>query len=141
MVSAVFTAPSLAIFTDLLTGWICAPGRRTITAMIAVADPAGRRAHDAYHRFVRDGAWSMHRLWQALAGHLIAKFAPTGVVELACDDTLFHHEGRKVDGAGTFDLRGRLHPCQGRLRPRAEPGRDHPAGPPAVGRVPDRGPG
>jgi hypothetical protein len=98
----VFTAPSFAIFTDLLTGWVCAPGRRTITAMIAVADPAGRRAHDAYHRFIRDGAWSMSRLWQALAVHLIARFAPTGVVELACDDTLFHHEGRKVEGAGTF---------------------------------------
>lgn len=39
-----FTAPSFAIFTDLITGWVCAPGRRTITAMIAVADPAGRRA-------------------------------------------------------------------------------------------------
>ncbi|HEY5185672.1 MAG TPA: transposase [Actinomycetes bacterium] len=102
MVTAVFTAPSLAIFTDLMTGWVCAPGRRTITAMIAVADPAGRRAHDAYHRFVRDGAWSMNRLWQALAGHLLAHCCPTGVVELACDDTLFHHEGRKVEGAGTF---------------------------------------
>lgn len=97
-----FTAPSYAIFTDLATGWVCAPGRRTITAMIAVADPAGRRAHDAYHRFVRDGAWSMHRLWQALTGHLVARFAPTGVVELACDDTLFHHQGRNVEGAGTF---------------------------------------
>jgi AbrB family looped-hinge helix DNA binding protein len=28
-----FTAPSFAIFTELLTGWLCAPGRRTITAM------------------------------------------------------------------------------------------------------------
>lgn len=97
-----FTAPSFAIFTDLITGWVCAPGRRTITAMIAVADPAGRRAHDAYHRFVRDGAWSMNRLWQALAVHLIARFCPTGLVELACDDTVFHREGRKVEGAGTF---------------------------------------
>lgn len=97
-----FTAPSFAIFTDLLTGWVCAPGRRTITAMIIVADPAGRRAHDAYHRFVRDGAWSMHRLWQALTVHLIARYYPEGTVELACDDTLFHHEGRKVEGAGTF---------------------------------------
>ena len=87
-----FTAPSFAIFTDLLTGWVCAPGRRTITAMIAVADPAGRRAHDAYHRFVRDGAWSMDRLWQVLAGHLVTRFCPAGQVELACDDTLFHHE-------------------------------------------------
>src|SRR5664279_3288467 len=41
-VRAVFTAPSFAIFTDLLTGWVCAPGRRTVTAMIAAADP-GRR--------------------------------------------------------------------------------------------------
>lgn len=98
----VFTAPSFAIFTDLLTGWVLAPGRRTITRMIAVTDPAGRRAHDAYHRFIRDGAWSMHRLWQVLATHLVARFAPDGVIELACDDTLFHHEGRKVEGAGVF---------------------------------------
>jgi DDE superfamily endonuclease len=97
-----FTAPSFAIFTDLLTGWVCAPGRPTITAMIAVADPAGRRAHDAYHRFVRDGAWSMNRLWQVLATHLVTRFYPTGPVELACDDTLFHHEGSKVEGAGIF---------------------------------------
>ena len=97
-----FTAPSFAIFTELMTGWICAPGRRTITNMIKVADPAGWRAHDAYHRFIRDGAWSMNGLWQALAVHLIARFAPAGTVELACDDTLFHHEGPKVEGAGTF---------------------------------------
>jgi len=97
-----FTAPSFAIFTDLITGWVCAPGRRTITAMIRVADPAGRRAHDAYHRFVRDGAWSMNRLRRVLAGHLLATFCPTGVVELACDDTLFHHDGPKVAGAGVF---------------------------------------
>jgi hypothetical protein len=98
----VFVAPSFAIFTDLVTGWVCAPGRRTITNMIAVADPVGRRAHDAYHRFVRDGAWSMNRLWQVLATHLVGRFCPTGVVELTCDDTLFHHEGPKVEGAGVF---------------------------------------
>ncbi len=56
---AVFHAPSFAIFTDLITGWVCTPGRRTITAMITVADPIGARAHDAYHRFVHDGVWNM----------------------------------------------------------------------------------
>ena len=98
----VFTAPSFAIFTDLLTGWVCAPGRRTITGMIAVADPAGRRAHDAYHRFVRDGAWSMSGLWRALTVHAVARYAPSGTIELVCDDTLHHKSGPKVDGAGTF---------------------------------------
>lgn len=95
-------APSFALFTDLLTGWVCAPGRRTITAMVAVGDPAGRRAHDAYHRFFRDGAWAMSALWRTLATHAVARFAATGVVVLDCDDTLFHKSGRKVDGAGVF---------------------------------------
>jgi hypothetical protein len=29
--------------------------------MIRIADPHGRRAHDAYHRFLRAGVWSMAR--------------------------------------------------------------------------------
>jgi hypothetical protein len=98
----VFRAPSYAIFTDLITGWVLAPGRRTVTAMIAVADPAGRRAHDAFHRFVRDGVWSMSGLWRILATHAVSTFAPTGVVSLDCDDTLFHKSGRHVEGAGNF---------------------------------------
>ena len=97
-----FTAPSFAIFTDLLTGWVLAPGRRTITAMISVADPAGRRAHDAFHRFLRDGAWSMGELWRVLATHAVSRFAPSGVVALDCDDTLYKKSGRKVAGAGIF---------------------------------------
>jgi DDE superfamily endonuclease len=97
-----FTAPSFALLVDLLTGWVLAPGRRTITGMIAVGDPGGRRAHDAYHRLVRDGAWSMVGLWRVLAIHAVGAFAPTGVVALDCDDTLFHKCGRKVDGAGVF---------------------------------------
>jgi hypothetical protein len=97
-----FTTASFALFTDLLIGWVLAPGRRTITGMIAVGDPGRRRAHDAYHRLVRDGAWSMTGLWRVLAVHAIGSFAPTGVVALDCDDTLFHKSGGKVEGAGIF---------------------------------------
>jgi hypothetical protein len=99
---AVFTAPGFALFCDLLTGWVLAPGRRTITAMITVADPGGRRAHDAYHRFVRDGAWSESALWRRLATYAVARFVPDGTIELLCDDTLHHKSGRHVAGAGTF---------------------------------------
>ena len=45
--AGVFTSPSFAIFVTLLTGWVLAPGRRTICAMIGVADPDAARAHDA----------------------------------------------------------------------------------------------
>ena len=52
------SAPSFLIFETLLTGWVTAPGRRTITAMTCAADPERDRAHDAYHRFVRAARWS-----------------------------------------------------------------------------------
>ncbi len=97
-----FTGRSFALFVDLVAGWALAPGRRTVTAMISVADPTGRRAHDAYHRFLRDGAWSMGQLWRVLATYAINRFVPTGVVPLDCDDTLYKKSGPKVNGAGIF---------------------------------------
>jgi hypothetical protein len=102
LVRGAFTAPGFACFTDLLTGWVATPGRRTITRILTVGDPEGRRAHDAYHRFVRAGAWSMKALWQLLATHIVAMLVPAGAVTVDCDDTLFHRDGRKVEGAGVF---------------------------------------
>ncbi|MGH8934186.1 MAG: IS701 family transposase [Egibacteraceae bacterium] len=99
---AVFTAPSFGIFADLVTGWALCPGRRTITRIIGIVDPDGRRAHDAYHRFLRTGRWSMAALWQALTLTAVATLCPHGVVALDLDDTLFHKTGRHIAGAGSF---------------------------------------
>ena len=63
-----FTAPSLQLFTHMATGWVLCPGRRTITRIYQIAEPQGGRAHDAYHRFFRIGAWSMSRLLGLLDG-------------------------------------------------------------------------
>jgi hypothetical protein len=68
--------------------------------MLPFADPANEHAHDAYHRFFPDARWSMARLWRILAGILIKVFCRTGTIILALDDTLFHHSGKKVNGAG-----------------------------------------
>ncbi len=96
------TRPSLAIFTTLVTGWVLAPGRRTIAAMIGAADPGASRAHDAYHRLVRAGAWSMTSLWRIAAMRVVGASCPTGRVPLDLDDSLWHKSGRCVDGAGSF---------------------------------------
>jgi len=98
----VFTAPSWVLFADLLEAWVCCPTRRTITGMLTLIDPAERGAHDAYHRLIRAGAWSMAATWAGLAALAVARFAPTGPITLQVDDTLFHKTGRKVDGAGSF---------------------------------------
>lgn len=97
-----FTRPSFVLFYELSTAWILCPGRRTVTRMIGLLEPRSRRAHDAYHRFLRRGTWRMSDLWPILARGLVTAFAPCGVIPLDLDDTLFHKTGRRIAGAGIF---------------------------------------
>ena len=97
-----FSAPSFSVFSTLVTGWVLAPGRRTVTGMIGAGDLEGRRAHDAYHRFFRAARWSTNALWRVLVVHMVAVLCPSGTVVLDLDDTLYKKSGRKIDGAGTF---------------------------------------
>ena len=98
-----FTQPSFPIFRELLGAWVLCPGRHTVTRMIRMLDPAPRRKHDAYHRFLRDGAWNFSTLWPILAQMLVTGLLGWGsILFLEVDDTLFHKTGRKVEGAGSF---------------------------------------
>lgn len=96
----IFTAPGAQIFARLITGWVLCTTRRTITGIIPFADPEFYRAHDSYHRFFPDATWAIERLWQTLTVMLVKFFYPAGTVQLALDDTIFHHCGRKINGAG-----------------------------------------
>lgn len=98
-----FTRPSFAIFADLLSGWVLTPGRRTVTRIITVVDPDHRRAHDAYHRFLRVGRWTLAAVWRPLAVRIVAALCPADApIVIDVDDTLFHKTGRRIDGAGKF---------------------------------------
>jgi hypothetical protein len=96
----IFTCPGAKIFSRLMIGWILCTARRTVTGILPFADPWAKRAHDAYHRFFPEARWSMAKLWQLLAKILIQAFCRNQIITLALDDTLFHHSGRKVNGAG-----------------------------------------
>jgi len=96
----IFTQPGRAVFTRLTFGWILCTVRRTVTGMLPFADPTGEHAHDAYHRFFPDARWDMVGLWRILARILITMFCRDGIITLALDDTLFHHSGKKINGAG-----------------------------------------
>ena len=45
-----FTAPSFALFVELVSAWVCCPSRRTVCGIIATMDPASGPVHDAYVR-------------------------------------------------------------------------------------------
>lgn len=98
--SPVFTAPSMALFTSLVVGWIVCPGRRTVNGLLPYADPDRFHAHDAYHRFFRAGAWGLAHLFRLWAAVLVEAVAPRcRVLTLSTDDTVHKKTGPKVEGA------------------------------------------
>jgi len=96
----IFTQPTTQVFLRLTIGWILCNNRRTITGILPFADPSGLRSHDIYHRFFPDAHWDLSAMWNLLAGFLIRTFAPAGTILLDLDDTVFHHTGPKIEGAG-----------------------------------------
>jgi hypothetical protein len=97
--SVAFTVPSQGLLGQLAIGWVLCPGRHTLTRIYQMAEPARERAHDAYHRFFRRGAWTMDELWMILARRLILQFYSQGRIVLDLDDTTFHKTGRCIQDA------------------------------------------
>jgi hypothetical protein len=96
----VFTEPSFESFKALLTGWCLSFRPRFITELILSSGSAHDGHHSCYHRFFSEAAWGMDTLWLYLARILLATFAPTGLIELAGDDTLCRKRGLRLYGAG-----------------------------------------
>ncbi len=102
-VAAAFTSPSFALFCQLMSAWVLTTARRTVVQMVGVMDPTARTAHDAYHRLIRVGAWSLSACFEVLAKLVVARLITAGErVVVYLDDTLFHRPGRKVEGAAIW---------------------------------------
>jgi hypothetical protein len=96
----VFTQPSFHNFLAVVTGWCLSHRRRFITELILASGSGANGHHSCYHRFFSQARWDIDRLWYALARLLLALFAPTGLVELAGDDTLCRKRGLTIYGTG-----------------------------------------
>lgn len=96
----VFTQPSFQTFQALLSGWCLSFRHRFITELIQASGSTHDGHHSCYHRFFSDAVWNLDWLWRILARLLLATFAPTGLVELAGDDTLCRKRGLTIYGSG-----------------------------------------
>jgi SRSO17 transposase len=96
----VFTEPSFLIFLNLMTGWVLSHRRRFVTELIWSSGSTRRGHHSRYHRFFSKSAWELDVLAWVLAQLLVRLFAPTGIIELAIDDTLCRKRGLTVYGTG-----------------------------------------
>jgi hypothetical protein len=96
----VFTVPSFQIFVCLMTGWVLSHRRRFVTELIWSSGCTRKGHHSRYHRFFSKASWCMDTLCCVLAKLLAVIFAPTGMIELAVDDTLCRKRGLTVYGTG-----------------------------------------
>jgi hypothetical protein len=96
----VFTSPGYATFICLTTGWVLSHRRRFVTDMIWSSGCTRRGHHSRYHRFFSNSAWKLDTMSRMLAHLVIHVFVPTGVIELAVDDTLCRKRGLMIYGTG-----------------------------------------
>jgi DDE superfamily endonuclease len=98
-VRSVFTAPTFATFTSLVTGLLTATGPRTVTGMWSAAGLTGRSHHARAHRFFSHARWDLDSLGLLLARLVVTRFAPSGApLAVVVDDTLFHRYGTHTHG-------------------------------------------
>lgn len=96
----VFTDPSFGTFVCLMTGWALSHRRRFVTDQIWSSGCTHRGHHSRYHRFYSDSAWKLDAMSRVLAFLVIRVFVPSGIIELALDDTLCRKRGLTIYGTG-----------------------------------------
>jgi hypothetical protein len=96
----VFTSASFPIFISLMTGWVLSHRRRFITDLIWSSGSTRKGHHSRYHRFFSRSAWKLDMVSWVLARLVVHVFVPTGIIELAVDDTLCRKRGLTIYGTG-----------------------------------------
>jgi len=95
----IFTAPSFAVFSRLMTGWVLATGRRTIASIFPFADPQRERSVHSLYSFLRRASWDLKDLWRTWALILIPELLRKSLKLLfTLDDTLLHKSGLHING-------------------------------------------
>jgi hypothetical protein len=94
------TRPGFDNFVTLFTGWVLTMGPHAVTQALVTTGVAGRRHHEAFHRFFSRGTWDPDRLGFWLFQE-IKRLIPAGAIRIAIDDTLAPKKGPHVFGIGS----------------------------------------
>lgn len=94
------TRPSFSNMVVVACGWILTQGQHAVTEALVVTGVAGRRHHEAFHRFFSRGTWEPDVLGRWMFRRL-EPFLGDGAVQLVIDDTLAPKKGPHVFGIGS----------------------------------------
>ncbi|MGH7343060.1 MAG: transposase, partial [Candidatus Rokuibacteriota bacterium] len=88
------TRPGFANMLVVFTGWVLTMGGpHAVTQALVVTGVAGRRHHEAFHRFFSRGTWDPDELGRLLFGWLVHLLPAEAPVRVAVDDTLAPKKG------------------------------------------------
>jgi hypothetical protein len=94
------TRPGFASFIVVAVGWIQTYGVHAVTQALVVTDVAGKRHHEAFHRFFSRGTWDPDQLGYWLFQRL-ERWTGDGPLRVVIDDTLTPKKGPQVFGIGS----------------------------------------
>lgn len=102
VLSPAFTKPGFTNALVIMSGWIQTRGPHAVTQTLVETEVAGRRHHEAFHRFFSRGTWKPDRLGALLFEKIVEWLVGYGVtIDLVIDDTLTPKKGPKIFGLGT----------------------------------------
>jgi len=96
------TRPGFSNMIVVFAGWVLTAGPHAVTQALVMTGVAGRRHHEAFHRFFSRGTWEPDALGRLLFDHAVAMFVRVDCpIRIAVDDTLTPKKGPHVFGIGS----------------------------------------
>ena len=101
VVRPAFTRPGHANLVVVFAGWALTAGPHAVTQALVTTGVAGRRHHEAFHRFFSRGTWEPDEVGRLLFSW-ISRHLPRGAaIRVVLDDTLATKKGPHVFGIGS----------------------------------------
>ena len=101
VVRPAFTRPGFANLVVVFAGWTMTSGTHAVTQALVSTSVAGRRHHEAFHRFFSRGSWQPDEVGRLLFGWIARRLRGGAAIRIALDDTLATKKGPHVFGIGS----------------------------------------
>jgi len=101
VVRPAFTRPGFANLVVVFAGWALTSGPHAVTQALVTTGVAGRRHHEAFHRFFSRGTWDPDEVGRLLFGWVSRHVPKGGPIRIVLDDTLATKKGPHVFGIGS----------------------------------------
>jgi hypothetical protein len=100
-IRSALTRPGFGNMLVVFVGWVLTTGPHAVTQALVVTAVAGRRHHEAFHRFFSRGTWQPDEIGRILFFAVVRLLPEGAAIRAVVDDTLAPKKGPHVFGIGS----------------------------------------